>query len=108
MSIASPILETLPPPASGKVRGNAALLISSLLFLNFFYFLLSSGRVRTMDEVSAAFQVESLAKNGTTAIPMQSMLNCSTARSTVSAAPNRRIRRDRLSPCFPGTPGANS
>jgi len=46
-----------------------ALVISCLLFLNFFYFLFSSGRVRTIDEVSAAFQVESLAKHGTAAIP---------------------------------------
>ena len=44
-------------------------MISLLLFLTFFYFLFSSGRVRTMDEVSAAFQVESLARHGTTAIP---------------------------------------
>ena len=44
-------------------------MISCLLFLNFLYFLFSSGRVRTMDEVLAAFQVESLATHGTTAIP---------------------------------------
>jgi hypothetical protein len=69
MSTTLPILETLPQPVAGKSRGNYTLLVSSLLFLNFFYFLVSSGRVRTMDEVSAAFQVESLAKTGTTAIP---------------------------------------
>jgi len=46
-----------------------ALVIACLLFLNFFYFLLSSGRVRTIDEVSADFQVESIAKHGTAAIP---------------------------------------
>ncbi len=45
------------------------LVIALLAFLSFFYFLFSSGRVRNMDEVSAAFQVESLAKHGTTAIP---------------------------------------
>ena len=44
-------------------------MISLLVFLAFFYFLLSTGRVRTMDEVSADFQVESLARHGTTAIP---------------------------------------
>jgi hypothetical protein len=43
--------------------------ISFLLLLNFAYFLFSSGRVRTIDEVSAAFQVDSLAQHGTTAIP---------------------------------------
>ena len=69
MSTTTPTLETFPRPASGKSRGNIMLLFSVFLFLNFFYFLVSSGRVRTMDEVSAAFQVESLAKNGTTAIP---------------------------------------
>src|SRR5579862_6847177 len=52
--------------ATGERR---ALVISLLLFLTFFYFLFSSGRVRTMDEVSAAFQVESLARHRTTAIP---------------------------------------
>src|ERR1017187_8340751 len=69
MSTTTPTLETFPGPASGKSRGNYTLLFSAFLFLNFFYFLVSSGRVRTMDEVSAAFQVESLARNGTTAIP---------------------------------------
>jgi hypothetical protein len=43
--------------------------VSLLFFLTFFYFLLSTGRVRTMDEVSADFQVESLARHATTAIP---------------------------------------
>jgi hypothetical protein len=66
---ANPILETQPSPGPGNWRANYALLISCLLFLNFFYFLVSSGRVRTMDEVSTAFQVESLANSGTTAIP---------------------------------------
>jgi len=53
--------------AAGRRR--IALVISFLLFLNFFYFLFSSGRVRTIDEVSAAFQVESIARHGTAAIP---------------------------------------
>jgi hypothetical protein len=65
---------TASPPTNSAVtytigRGRAALVVSFLLLLNFVYFLFSSGRVRTIDEVSAAFQVESLAKHGTTAIP---------------------------------------
>jgi hypothetical protein len=43
--------------------------ISFLLCLNFVYFLFSSGRVRTIDELSPAVQVESLARHGTTEIP---------------------------------------
>ena len=50
-------------------RDSIALVISFLLFLTLLYLLLSSGRVRTIDEVSAALQAESLAKHGTTAIP---------------------------------------
>lgn len=57
------------PKISGAGRSRAALVISCLLFLNFFYFILSSGRVRTIDEVSAEFQVESLAKRGSADIP---------------------------------------
>ncbi|MGH9678683.1 MAG: hypothetical protein ACRD4Y_01905 [Candidatus Acidiferrales bacterium] len=64
-----PVLEAHPPSAPHASRSGRALVISLLLFLTFFYFLLSSGRVRTMDEVSVAYQVESLAKHGTTAIP---------------------------------------
>jgi hypothetical protein len=64
---------TAPSPALARDSSSrhfpAALVVSFLLFLNFFYFLCSTGRVRTMDEVSAAFQVESLAKRGNTAIP---------------------------------------
>ena len=60
----------IPCPAnSGARRYRVALVVSCLLFLNFLYFLFSSGRVRTIDEVSAAFQVESLAKHGTAEIP---------------------------------------
>jgi hypothetical protein len=54
---------------AGIGKSRAALVVSFLLLLNFVYFLFSSGRVRTIDEVSAAFQVESIAKHGTTAIP---------------------------------------
>src|SRR5579863_8947944 len=57
------------PAKSSVGRCRIALVISCLLFLNFLYFLFSSGRVRTIDEVSAAFQVESLAKRGTAEIP---------------------------------------
>jgi len=55
--------------ASRPGAGRCAMVVSLLLFLNFLYFLCSTGRVRTMDEVSAAFQVESLARHGTAAIP---------------------------------------
>lgn len=65
---------TASPPTDSAVthatrRSRAALVVSFLLLLNFVYFLFSSGRVRTIDEVSATFQAESLAKRGTTAIP---------------------------------------
>jgi len=69
MSTTSSLSENSLPGNSGTGRCRIALVISCLLFLNFFYFLFSSGRVRTIDEVSAAFQVESLAKHGTAAIP---------------------------------------
>jgi hypothetical protein len=69
MSTTSSVSENSLPANSGAGRGRLALVISCLLFLNFLYFLFSSGRVRTIDEVSAAFQVESLAKHGTAAIP---------------------------------------
>jgi hypothetical protein len=66
---------TASPPTNSAVahtgigKSRTALVVSFLLLLNFVYFLFSSGRVRTIDEVSAAFQVESLAKHRTTAIP---------------------------------------
>ncbi|HWX39029.1 MAG TPA: hypothetical protein VNY09_07280 [Candidatus Sulfotelmatobacter sp.] len=63
----SPISSSAAGSSGGRSR--AALVIPFFLFLNFAYFLFSSGRVRTIDEVSAAFQVESLAKRGATAIP---------------------------------------
>jgi hypothetical protein len=47
-------------------RGLAAWLFLSL---NFLFLLTSSGRVRTIDEVSADFEVESIATRGTTAVP---------------------------------------
>jgi len=45
--------------------------LAVLLFLSFqfLYLFVSTGRVRTMDEVTLAFEVESLAKHGSTAIP---------------------------------------
>jgi hypothetical protein len=69
MSTAVSQSEKSMPANSGAGRFRIALVISSLLFLNFLYFLFSSGRVHTIDEVSPAFQTESLAKHGTTAIP---------------------------------------
>ncbi len=69
MSTTAPKLESYPSPAISTAASRRALVISLLVFLAFLYFLLSTGRVRTMDEVSADFQVESLARHGTTAIP---------------------------------------
>lgn len=45
--------------------------IALLLFLamNFIYLVISSGRVRTIDEVSADFLTESLVTHGTTSVP---------------------------------------
>jgi len=61
--------QNISSPPVRMAPGRSALVVSLLLFLTFFYFLCSTGRVRTMDEVSAAYQVESLARRGTTAIP---------------------------------------
>ena len=69
MSTTAPTLESHPYPRAGAAGDSRGLVISLLFFLTFFYFLLSTGRVRTMDEVSADFQVESLARHGNTAIP---------------------------------------
>jgi hypothetical protein len=69
MSTTASLPENSLPANSGAGRWRITLVLSCLLFLNFFYFLFSSGRVRTIDEVSAAFQVESLANHGTVAIP---------------------------------------
>jgi hypothetical protein len=68
---------------SGTAAGRSALVVSLLLFLSFFYFLCSTSRMRTMDEVSAAYQVESLARRGTPPSHRPSKRKCSTARSTV-------------------------
>jgi hypothetical protein len=69
MSTISTATETRPVENASASLRRISLVIACLLFLNFFYFLLSSGRVRTIDEVSADFQVESIAKHGTAAIP---------------------------------------
>src|ERR1700739_844953 len=69
MSTTPALPETSSPPAR-RTRGQCAgLAVACLALLNFVYFLFSSGRVRTMDEVSAAFQAESLASPWTTATP---------------------------------------
>jgi hypothetical protein len=69
MSTTTSLPETFSPQEL-RTRGRCAgLAVACLALLNFVYFLFSSGRVRTMDEVSAAFQAESLASHGTTAIP---------------------------------------
>jgi hypothetical protein len=53
--------------SAGKIPWRVV--ISFFLFLTFLFLLTSSGRVHTIDEVSAAFQTESLARHGTTAVP---------------------------------------
>src|ERR1700739_2000585 len=69
MSTTTSLPETSSPPG-WRTRGQCAgLAVACLALLNFVYFLFSSGRVRTMDEVPAASQAESLASHGTTAIP---------------------------------------
>ena len=45
------------------------LVISFFLFLNFLFLIVSTGRVHTIDEVSADYQAESLVHHGTTAEP---------------------------------------
>lgn len=69
MSTAVPLAERSTPRNSSGARNRIAFVLSFLLLMNFLYFFLSSGRVRTIDEVSAAFQVESLATHETTVIP---------------------------------------
>jgi hypothetical protein len=69
MSTTAYVTENPTPAYSSAGRSRIAFVISCLLFLNFFYFLVSSGRVRTIDEVSAEFQVESLARRGSADIP---------------------------------------
>ncbi len=69
MSTTTPLMEISAPQAAPSRGFRWALVLSSLVFLYFLYFLFSTGRVRTIDEVSAAFQVESLVHHGTTAIP---------------------------------------
>jgi len=45
------------------------LVVAFFLFFNFLYLLTSTGRVRTIDEVSADFETESLYLHGNTAVP---------------------------------------
>jgi hypothetical protein len=56
---------------SASAPGNIPwpLLISFFLFFNFLFLIISSGRVRTIDEVAADYQAESLVHHGTTAVP---------------------------------------
>ena len=53
--------------AAGPSHGRLFLLF--FLALNFLFLLTSSGRVRTIDEVTVAFQTESLATRGSTSVP---------------------------------------
>ena len=55
-----------PVPKHRIPLGAAAALF---LFLNFLYLLTSTGRVHTIDEISAVIQAESIALHGTTAVP---------------------------------------
>ena len=62
--------------ASGKLHGTpvtpqdtARIFFIFFLALNFLFLLVSSGRVRTRDELNADLQAESLATRGSTAIP---------------------------------------
>jgi hypothetical protein len=50
-------------------RRSSRIFVLLFLAFNFFYLLTSSGRTRIMDEVTLSFEVESMAKHGTTAIP---------------------------------------
>ncbi len=54
---------------SGLDRSHIRIALFLFLALNFLFLATSSGRVRTMDEVTLAFEVESMAAHGTTAIP---------------------------------------
>ena len=65
MSAVSPSPVLLSQP--GKIPWR--LVISFFLFLTFLFLITSTGRVHTIDEVSAAYQTESLARHGTTAVP---------------------------------------
>jgi len=55
-----------PPPSSPRVTVRVFVLL--FLTLNFFFLLLSSGRVRTRDELNADLQAESLATRGSTSV----------------------------------------
>src|SRR5579862_711103 len=54
-------------PSDGPSR--AGLFLTLFLALNFFYLVTSSGRVRTIDEVTVDYQAESLATRGATSVP---------------------------------------
>ncbi len=56
------------PAATGR-SVQWTLVLAVFLFLNFLYLLTSTGRVRTIDEVSADFETESLYLHGNTAVP---------------------------------------
>ena len=57
-------------PHSSSTRGFPVRpFVALFFFLNFLYLLTSTGRVHTMDEISAVIQAESIALHGTTAVP---------------------------------------
>jgi len=56
-------------PLSPKCPFPLRTFLALFLFLNFLYLLTSTGRVHTMDEISAVIQAESIALHGTTAVP---------------------------------------
>ncbi len=65
------------PPGPIASRGKIPwpLVISFFLFLNFLFLIVSTGRVHTIDEVSADYQAESLVLHGTTAVPQAVQAN---------------------------------
>ena len=58
----------------GPNSGSRRIFLLFFLALNFFFLLTSSGRVRTIDEVSVDLQTESLALRGNTAVPQAETL----------------------------------
>jgi len=62
-------LDRLMAPDPKTMRAARRVFVWLFLALNFFYLLTSSGRVRTMDEVTLDLEVESMAAHGNTEIP---------------------------------------
>jgi hypothetical protein len=54
---------------AGKLSNEVRVSLLLFLLFNFFYLVTSSGRVRTIDEVTVDYEVESLVTRGSTAVP---------------------------------------